>query len=285
MDQIRNIGTQNKSLIVNVIYIAAVAVIVYYMVKYYNETNRLDISLQGNKRTGANIANTAPDTYLIHDGTDAANQSTLDRRIKKGGAYTFSGWFYLNSQEALKTPLMKILEQTNDINSAISLLEIGLYGGANKMYIRSKTSDANFSTIDLDPTNTTPPPTLAMCDVLDVDYQRWIQVTVVVNGRIMDVYMDGKLARSCVLPAGQSILNTAGNSKQVVSVFKFPGFYSGLYFQAYAATPDLIYARYQMGPYSKGSFIDYLVDKLGIKITYAGVGGVTQTIQKSDWFE
>lgn len=275
MDQIRNIGTQNKSLIVNVIYIAAVAVIVYYMVKYYNETNRLDISLQGNKRTGKITGNT--DVYEIHNGIDSANQSTRDRRIKQGGAYTFSGWFYLNSQPGDKTTLLKIFEQASLTGNATPLLEIGLYGGANKMYIRSKTTTTDLQeTVDA---------TLRMCDVLDVDYQRWIQVTVVVNGRIMDVYMDGKLARSCVLSAGQYILNQAGASRQAVSVFNFPGFYSGLYFQAYAATPDLIYARYQMGPYSKGSFLDYLVDKLGIKITYAGVRGEEQTIQKSDWFD
>jgi hypothetical protein len=37
------------------------------------------------------------------------------------------------------------------------------------------------------------------CDI-EIDLQRWTQVTVVINGRTCDVYMDGKLARSCVLP-------------------------------------------------------------------------------------
>lgn len=275
MDQLRNIGTQNKSLIVNVIYIAAVAIILYYMVSYYYETSSTELSLLGNKRSAVGMTDPVP--YVIHDGK---TQSTRDRRIKLNGAYTFSAWFYLNTQPAAKTTLLKIAEQAIGSQTATTLLEIGLYPGANKMYVRSKTGNSNIST-DIAANAAT----LQMCDVLDVDYQRWIQVTVVVNGRIMDVYMDGKLARSCVLPGGQGIVQVNGNSTQAATVYAFPGYYSGLYFKSEAATPDLIYARYQMGPYAKADFIDYLVDKLGIKITYAGSGGVRETIQKSDWFE
>ena len=37
------------------------------------------------------------------------------------------------------------------------------------------------------------------CDVKDVPLQRWVCVTIVASGRVLDVYIDGKLSRSCVL--------------------------------------------------------------------------------------
>lgn len=276
MDQLRNITTQNKSLIVNVIYIAAVVIVMYYMINYYYATSSMDLSLHGNKRSAMGL--TEPDVYVIHNG---ANQSTRDRRIKLNGAYTFSTWFYLNAQPSSKTTLLKIAEQPLiSGTTATPLLEIGLYPDINKMYIRSK-----FSSQQIQNTVDAAASPLQMCDVMDVDYQRWIQTTVVVNGRIMDVYMDGKLSRSCVLPGGQSIVVIDGKSQQMAAVYSFPGFYSGLYFQAYAATPDLIYARYQMGPYSKAGFINNLWEKLGVKITYTGAGGTQQSVTRSDWFE
>ena len=62
-----------------------------------------------------------------------------------------------------------------------------------------------------------------MCDLTDIDLQRWINITVSVNGRIVDVYYDGKLARSCVLPTipvasdnGQQIVRCNGDSRQQI---------------------------------------------------------------------
>ena len=35
-------------------------------------------------------------------------------------------------------------------------------------------------------------------DLNAIDFQRWVQVTVILSGRSIDVYMDGKLSRSCI---------------------------------------------------------------------------------------
>ena len=277
MDQIRNFGNQNKSLIVNGIYIVAVAIIVYYLFQFYLGTSS-GLSLEGDKQSAVSLA--SGKAYVIHNGVD---QSTRDRRIKLNGRYTFCTWFYLNENPATQTTLLTLNEQDQGTGgSARQLLSVGLYPGTNKMFIRSRTGPGagaiGVGGIGADTV------ALPMCDVVDVDYQRWIQLTVVVNGRIMDVYMDGKLARSCVLSAGQQA-SIDGKTVQSALVYKFPGFYSGLYFMSDADTPDSIYARYQMGPYTKGSFLNQLWDKLGVKVTYTGAGGVRQTVQKSDWFE
>jgi hypothetical protein len=112
-----------------------------------------------------------------------------------------------------------------------------------------------------------------MCDIQDIDLQRWINITVSVNGRIVDVYYDGKLNRSCVLPdipmAPDSGVQTiiAGNKGG------FGGKLSGIQFFGYPLTPDRIYAIYQAGPKGPAGFLGFVAEKLGIKLTYAGQSG------------
>jgi hypothetical protein len=117
-----------------------------------------------------------------------------------------------------------------------------------------------------------------MCDIQDIDLQRWINITVSVNGRIVDVYYDGKLNRSCVLP---DIPMAPESGVQVVATGKKGGFggkISGVQFFAYPLTPDRIYAIYQAGPKGPAGFIAFLAEKLGIKLTYSGQGGAQQAI-------
>jgi hypothetical protein len=40
----------------------------------------------------------------------------------------------------------------------------------------------------------------AVCDVNNIPMQRWVQITVVLWNQTMDVYINGKLTRSCILP-------------------------------------------------------------------------------------
>lgn len=89
----------------------------------------------------------------------------------------------------------------------------------------------------------TPP----VCDLPEVDLQRWVMITVVLTGRTIDVYMDGKLTRSCVTnsyfkvdPTGvQPVISDRGG---------FDGYVSGVGVSNYGYTPDEIYRMYLQGP-------------------------------------
>jgi hypothetical protein len=116
---------------------------------------------------------------------------------------------------------------------------------------------------------------LKQCDVMDIDLQRWMNVTVSVNGRIMDVYLDGKLARSCILSNVQRL--SEKDLQYLVLCPTFSGYVSGIRWSNYAVAPDVIYGRYQSGPYISTGFVDYLVDKLGIRIQYTTSADGKQT--------
>uniref|UniRef100_A0A6C0KPR0 Lectin/glucanase superfamily protein n=1 Tax=viral metagenome TaxID=1070528 RepID=A0A6C0KPR0_9ZZZZ len=90
------------------------------------------------------------------------------------------------------------------------------------------------------------------CDIVNgIEFQRWVLITVVGNSRTLDVYIDGKLARSCVYKSGFSLgsksgagtayfgLNNNGNLK---------GYFASGNFYNYALTPDAVWKIYQNGP-------------------------------------
>jgi len=117
-----------------------------------------------------------------------------------------------------------------------------------------------------------------ICDIVDIDLQRWLCITVVVSGRVVDVYMDGKLARSCVCP-GIPTVETPGAQKVIMGKANqtFGGQFSTTRFYGYALSPARIYEIYQEGPAEKRGldkrfgFIGWIGERLGLHIDYSGV--------------
>jgi hypothetical protein len=89
----------------------------------------------------------------------------------------------------------------------------------------------------------------------------------------VDVYYDGKLARSCVLPDIPSAPETGLQSVVIGQKGGFGGKISGIQFFAYPLTPDRIYSIYQAGPRGAAGFLGYIAEKMGIKLTYSGAKG------------
>ncbi len=289
MDQVRNFAQSNRSSILNIIYLIAILVVVYYIVMYY---------MGGGGET--------KDTVLLKNklATSVAKGTTytVSNAGRAGAEYTVSVWIYINDYKGTNasnkiTGILNLLDNKEGYATASgmqSLLFVGLHPTQPKMIIRAG-STKEFASADPLVKYTTSGSTstwggdsatlsetgaggLTACDVMDVDMQRWINVAVAINGRILDVYMDGKLARSCIL---DNVQKTSTDGTQIIHLIPtsghFNGYVSGLQFSNYAVPPDAIYARYQAGPYFSAGFLDYLMDKLGIKITYTGTTGNTTT--------
>ena len=116
-----------------------------------------------------------------------------------------------------------------------------------------------------------------ICDITDLDLQRWLCLAIIVNGRVIDVFMDGKLARSCVCP-GIPTIETGVNSIVLCKAgVSFGGLVSTTRFYGYALTPARIYELYQEGPAEKRGldkrygFIGWLAERIGLNINYSGL--------------
>jgi hypothetical protein len=212
----------------------------------------------------------------------------------EGGEYTFNTWVYVNNFRDninLRKPIFEL--QGTSPTGAFSTLYVGLGAQSNTLVVRTHSKSAGTvegfqAATDMvvtpsssadgalflpytggfmngtdsggagDSGLTSPGPT---CDLPSVDLQRWVMVTVVLSGRTIDVYMDGKLSRSCVTksyykvdPAGVIPVILGGGKTSSLN-----GYVSGLSVARYALTPGEIYRMYSSGPKSNQSFMDWLM--------------------------
>lgn len=100
-----------------------------------------------------------------------------------------------------------------------------------------------------------------ICDIPSVDMQRWVNVTVVLSGRMVDVYMDGKLARSCVTASYYKV-DPTGVKLKVAERGGFDGYLNGISTFNYPLSPADVYRLYEAGPAGKSSGINSLVSSL-----------------------
>lgn len=276
MDQARNYLVANRGSAFNVLYVVAFLAALYFIYKFFVSTSDLDID-------------------VLNSEADANTQQVFNLpsnvRVKTGGEYTISFWAYINSWD-YRAGLAKSVLQIVDSNlGSHALLTTILYPNEPKLMVRVHTESknegmdyTNFNNFNsllsgsqngamFGPTVESP-----MCDLADIDLQRWINITVSVNGRIVDVYYDGKLARSCVLPDIPVAPMTGAQKIVIGSKGGFAGKVSGIQFFGYPLTPDRIYSIYQAGPRGAAGFIGYLADKLGIRINYSGAGGAEKGV-------
>jgi hypothetical protein len=115
-----------------------------------------------------------------------------------------------------------------------------------------------------------------MCDIETVDLQKWVNITAVLSGRTLDVYIDGKLSRSCVLEGtfttdgdkttvtlGGTTPATDSRSGTITVPNGFGGYIGNTRAANYAYSPDQVYNTYLKGP-TNDSIWSQLVSSLDI---------------------
>jgi hypothetical protein len=95
--------------------------------------------------------------------------------------------------------------------------------------------------------------TPAICDLPEIDLQRWTMVTVVLSGRTIDVYLDGKLSRSCMGTSYYKV-DPTGVTPLITGRGGFDGYIGLTSVTNYAMNPDEIYRSYLSGPEGAGTF-------------------------------
>lgn len=173
--------------------------------------------------------------------------------LYEGGEYSVSMWLYINDYsykrgyaknvlslggDTFKTLLVGLSPYTNVLNCRLTTATAG-----NTGYIATSNLPSLYET--LMPAGTTDTGT-AICDLPNIDMQKWVLLTVVLSGRMCDVYLDGKLARSCTLPDYFKV--DSGYKIKPLSYGGFGGYVSNLTAYGYAMNPDEVYRVYMAGP-------------------------------------
>jgi hypothetical protein len=110
------------------------------------------------------------------------------------------------------------------------------------------------------------------CDIKEVPIQKWVCITIVSSGRVLDVYMDGKLSRSCVMDTPVYVESTKNPLFLVLGQYGgFSGRYSSVQMWNKQLTPDVIYGIYMMGPsQSKHNIFKDIAKYFNLNVTFTG---------------
>lgn len=264
-----------------IFYIVAALAVVYVVSRMTFNGASQDITVTGTTQSGAPAAKEG-----VFPSFTITDDSRL--RIKPGGEYTFSFWVYINTWGDRGTKPSNVLRIVDADLTGNSLMAVMLYPSEPTMAIRlytgensnNYTNDAARNALLMSGTGSLSSPATGsltaddvstpQCDLKDIDMQRWINITVTTNGRVVDVYYDGKLARSCIL---RNIIQAGNKGVQAVTIGEnggFQGSFGVMNYYAYTLTPDRIYSIYLAGPGGPPTFLNYLESKLGVNIVYSG---------------
>jgi hypothetical protein len=252
-------------------------------------------------------------TTLLSNLTSTTTKSTLDPNsvavvnlagVSQGGQYSLNMWVYVASAKSNNSELVHLLDITGGTQGAKvgnTLLFLGLDPTNGTLVVRQSSDDD--TQISTSSSASSPNYTLSSimkgyisqtntpssfhkddrCDIINgVEYQRWVLITVVASGRTLDVYLDGKLARSCVYKGMNNLGVTSGNA--VVTIGKQPtpaiptpqmtGYFSTTNYYNYALTPDLIWGIYQGGPSTSQS--NFFTDLFSTNINFGTTSGLNK---------
>jgi hypothetical protein len=205
------------------------------------------------------FASQAVSSYTLLGKTTAANptqkiavQSDDLAPLYEGGEFTISTWIYINNWSHRNGRPKSIL---NIGGRNFDTIRIYLGNFKPTLNVRLHTSNqlnntgarANSQNALFRATTSQPDQPAQLCDLPEIELQRWVNITVAVNGKTVDVYLDGKLTRSCVLPDLFKV-DGSGYSANLVDFDGFGGLISTTTMYDAALSPDVVYKLYMGGP-------------------------------------
>ena len=113
------------------------------------------------------------------------------------------------------------------------------------------------------------------CGISNIPIQKWCNFFISAYGRTLDLYLDGKLVRTCVLPGVANIDSTA--PVYVTPMGGFSGWTSRFQYWPEASNPQKAWDVYKAG--YGGSLLGSLFGKYTIKVSVMEGDTVTNSIQ------
>lgn len=200
----------------------------------------------------------------VSTSTKASNGDSAVANLQKatgltsGGQYTVTMWLsvYSTSPQTSGTGTIHLLDITS---TGKTLLYMGLTPTNGTLVVRQGTADPANDGIPTLTSSMTPATTATFansdrCNIANaIEYQRWVLLGVIANGRTLDVYIDGKLSRSCVYSGINDLGVTTGIGEITVArksttTGMINGVFSSVEYYNYALSPGTMWSIYQNGP-------------------------------------
>jgi hypothetical protein len=192
----------------------------------------------------------------IQDGT---TMTTIQSTSLSGGSsgansgnFTYSVWFYVNDWNYRYGEPKVIFGRMGAASTSSGSSTPGVSGVDPCPSVVLGAIQNNLSIAlscypgaDSPPTSSGSRSVVHTCNVANVPVQKWVNLLVSVYGRSMDVYIDGKLVKTCLLPGIAKINNTA--PIYVTPKGGFSGWTSKLQYWPNATDPQTAWNIYMQG--------------------------------------
>jgi hypothetical protein len=279
--------------VMSIILFIVFCIILYYTYNYLYGSNVAQASV-------AILNGTIPATTTLSTTVPAVAATALTG-VLDGGQYSTSFWVYIADTKGFTTAGGAPLAHLMDISTSAwttpatgnTLIFVGLNPTNGALVVRQSTTDSSSSKIDNTMTTGYTSTNYSMsnlissyttgstyktkdsCDIINgIEYQRWVLITTVANSRTLDVYIDGKLVRSCVYKAPYALMATDGKAKATFGYNNngnLKGFFANGNFYNYALTPDAVWALYQAGPGGGFSISNFFSNLVNINVKFGSI--------------
>ena len=224
----------------SIVITIVVIVLLYMLIKYIFTDPYTLLTTQDGK-----TASTISASSLATNGTDVPSSN-----------FAYSIWFYVNNWNyrygeqkvifgRMGAPSKDGSGSVDGINGLDPCPAVVLGAVENNISV----SLGCYPGADQEPTTTGGTTVVHTCSVANVPIQKWVNLLVSVYGRSMDIYIDGKLVRTCLLPGVASVNNSA--DIYVTPLGGFEGWTSNFQYYPNSINPQEAWNIYTRG-YSNG---------------------------------
>ncbi len=217
---------------IKAIILGIIVIVLLYIVIRYIFTSSTRISGLNNAKNVTKI-----------EAEDVSNSNTAN--------YAYSVWFYIDDWSyRYGEPKIILGRLDEDLKPSPSIV---LGAIENNLQVSVACYPKEDSNTDI----------IHKCNVANVPLQKWTNVIVSLYGRTLDVYIDGKLVRTCVLEGVAKIANTS--PIYITPGGGFSGYTANVNYYSDSLNPQQAYNIYRRG-YSTG-FLSGLSD-YSVKLTF-----------------
>ena len=253
--------------VLNIVIIVVVLVVIYKLLKYMFSNPYTIQDIQDGK-----TASTISASTLSTNGSNVPSSN-----------FAYSVWFYINDWNYRYGEAKVIFGRMggNSANSGSGSIS-GISGVDPCPAVILDAIENNISVSlgcypGLNDSPTTPGghTIVHTCSVSNVPIQKWVNLIVSVYGRTMDLYLDGKLVRTCLLPGVASINNNA--DIYVTPLGGFDGSTSKLQYYPNSLNPQDAWNIYTQG-YSNWYSMSSIVNAYHLQLSILQNGAVQNSV-------
>jgi len=223
--------------------IIIIIVVLYYLVRWLtSDPSSLTVITPGTQLTTVDYSSLTTNP----DGSIPSN-------------FTYSLWFYVNDwnyRYGEPKVLFGRMNGTTSSSSSSSVDGVSGDGPCPLAVLGAITNDLNISMTVFPGTsqdyevNSNSSSVVHTCSLQNVPIQKWVNLLVSVYGRTLDVYLDGKLVKTCVLPGIAKVNNNS--NVYITPKGGFSGWTSRFQYFPNATDPQTAWNIYQKGPGGNG---------------------------------